>query len=60
MTGVLPTDPSRISRLAHRLYALIQEFYEALTEDVSEADLAAFLSAGRRMVDNYDAMWRRG
>ncbi len=92
MTGILPTDPSRISRLVHRLAqmglvgrrrladdrrvvmlsltpegeelmqrmdALVQEFYEALTEGVSEADLAAFLSASRRMVDNYDAMRRR-
>ena len=89
MTVILPTDPSRISRLVHRLAqmglvarrrltddrrvvmlsltpegeelvqrmdALVQEFYEALTEGVSAADLAAFLSAGRRMVDNYDAM----
>ena len=89
MTGILPTDPSRISRLVHRLVEmglvnrrrltddrrvvmlsltpegeelvqrmdkLVQKFYEALTEGVSEADLAAFLSAGRRMVNNYDAM----
>ena len=93
MTGVLPTDPSRISRLVHRLVqmglvgrrrliddrrvvmlrltpegeelvqrldGLVQEFYEGLTEGVSEADLTAFLSAGRRMVDNYDAMQKRG
>lgn len=89
MTGILPTDPSRISRLVHRLVEmglvnrrrltddrrvvmlsltpegeelvqrmdkLVQKFYEALTEGVSEADLAVFLSAGRRMVNNYDAM----
>ena len=93
MTGVLPTDPSRISRLVHRLVqlglvgrrrladdrrvvmlrltpdgeevvrrmdALVQEFYEALTEGVSDADLAAFLSASQRMVDNYDAMSSAG
>ena len=92
MTSVLPTDPSRISRLVHRLVqmgllirrrltndrrvvmlsltpegeelvqrmdALVQKFYEGLTEGVSEADLAAFLSAGQRMVDNHDAMQRR-
>ena len=92
MTGILPTDPSRISRLVHRLAqmglvgrrrltddrrvvmlsltpegeelvermdALVQEFYDTLTEGISESDLAAFLSAGRRMVDNYDAMQRR-
>ena len=92
MTGILPTDPSRISRLVHRLVEmglvnrrrltddrrvvmlsltpegeelvqrmdkLVQKFYEALTEGVSEADLAVFLSAGRRMVNNYDAMRRR-
>ena len=88
MTGVLPTDPSRVSRLVHglvqmglvgrrrltddrrvvmlrltpegeelvqRLDALVQDFYDALTEGVSEADLAIFLSASERMVDNYEA-----
>ena len=93
MTGVLPTDPSRISRLVHglvqmglvgrrrltddrrvvmlsltpegeelvqRMDALVQDFYDALTEGVSEADLAVFLSASERMVDNYDAMSRPG
>ena len=92
MTGVLPTDPSRISRLVHRLVemglvarrrltddrrvvmlsltpegedlvermdSLVQEFYDSLTEGISEADLAVFLSAGRRMVDNYGAMQDR-
>ena len=38
----------------------VQEFYEALTEGVSEAELAAFLSASQRMVHNYDAMQRTG
>ena len=89
MTGVLPTDPSRISRLVHRLVqmglvgrrrltddrrvvmlrltpegeelvermdALVQDFYDALTEGVSGEDLVVFLSASQRMVDNYDAM----
>ena len=89
MTGVLPTDPSRISRLVHglvqmglvarrrltddrrvvmlrltpegeelvqRMDALVQDFYDALTEGVSDADLVVFLSASQRMVDNYDAM----
>ena len=89
MTGVLPTDPSRISRLVHRLVqtglvgrrrleddrrvvmlsltpegeelvqrmdALVRGFYDALMEGVSEADLAVFLSASQRMMDNYDAM----
>ena len=92
MTGVLPTDPSRISRLVHRLAemgllarrrltddrrvvmlsltpegdrlvqtmdSLVQEFYDSLTEGISEADLEAFLSAGQRMVENYDAMQGR-
>ena len=44
--------------LAQEFY--VQDFYEALTEGISEADLAAFLSASRRMVDNYDAVPRRG
>ena len=93
MTGVLPTDPSRISRLVHRLVqmglvgrrrltddrrvvmltltpegeelvqrmdALVQDFYDALTEGVSDADLVVFLSASQRMVDNYDAMSNPG
>ena len=47
----------RLDVLAQEFY--VQEFYEALTEGVSEADLAAFLFASRRMVDNYDAMQRR-
>ena len=46
--------------LVQRLDVLVQEFYEALTEGVSEADLAAFLFASRRMADNYEAMQRRG
>ena len=48
----------RLDVLVQEFY--VQEFYEALTEGVSEADLAAFLSASRRMVDNYEAMQRRG
>ena len=93
MTGILPTDPSRISRLVHRLVemglvsrrrltddrrvvmlsltpegvelvermdALVQKFYDSLTKGISEADLAIFLSAGQRMVDNYEAMQDRG
>ncbi len=92
LAEILPTDPSRISRLVHglvqrgllsrrrlesdrrvvmltltgdgveltrRLEQRVHEFYQALTEGISEEDLRAFMSASLRMMENYDALERR-